>query len=365
MKIKEVEARVGMTRANIRYYEKEGLLKTTVRNENNYREYTEEDIEQLQKIKILRLLGVAPADIKLLNADAISMEEIMRKRVEELEREAKQIQDIHRICETIIDKQIDVHSLNEEVLTGDRAVWMQRLEEILNKDIVNEIVTRKQVNSTIAGMLAWGYLICAVVTIILFTIGNDSNIVATLFSNERLSTPLYNMPKMNWLLWGSAIVTFIALLSIYCTANVVVHIISFHISAVVLSPLLLGLINRMPGANISGISFTILWLLLALYIVLLYVLSLKWDKMFTEMRYTIIAAVIYTVVCTIIAALLLEYWMIVAIMLLIFTVFVGMKWTMAVTDRTTFNRYYAVRHAGTIINLIGLVTWSVGYDNKR
>ena len=45
MKIKEVEARVGMTRANIRYYEKEGLLNTTVRNENNYREYTEEDIE--------------------------------------------------------------------------------------------------------------------------------------------------------------------------------------------------------------------------------------------------------------------------------------------------------------------------------
>ena len=63
MKIKEVENRVGMTRANIRYYEKEGLLSTTIRNENNYREYTEEDVEQLQKIKILRLLGIAPADI--------------------------------------------------------------------------------------------------------------------------------------------------------------------------------------------------------------------------------------------------------------------------------------------------------------
>ena len=43
MKIKEVENRVGMTRANIRYYEKEGLLGTTIRNENNYREYTEEN----------------------------------------------------------------------------------------------------------------------------------------------------------------------------------------------------------------------------------------------------------------------------------------------------------------------------------
>jgi hypothetical protein len=48
----------------------------------------------------------------------------------------------------------------------------------------------------------------------------------------------------------------------------------------------------------------------------------------------------------------------------VFTVFAGMKWTIAVTDRETFNRYYAVRHAGTIMNLVGLVTWSVGYNNK-
>ena len=366
MKIKEVEARVGMTRANIRYYEKEGLLKTTVRNENNYREYTEEDIEQLQKIKILRLLGIAPADIKLLNAEAISMEEIMRKRVEELEREAKQIQDIHRICETIIDKQIDVHSLNEEVLTGDRAVWMQRWEELIHKDIVNEVVTRKQVNSTITGMLAWGYLICAAVTTIIFTIGNESKIVDALFTNKKLSGPFMDgRYGMNWMLWGMGIVTVIALFSIYYSANVVTHLISFHISAIFLSPLLMGVLNRMPGGNVSGTTFTVLWLMLVFYIILLYILSLKWEKMFTKMRYTFLVAFIYTVLCTIIAAVTLRYWMGAMALLLLFTVFAGMKWTMAVTDRTTFNRYYAVRHAGCIMNIIGLVSWSVGYDNKQ
>ena len=364
MKIKEVEERVGMTRANIRYYEKEGLLKTTVRNENNYREYTEEDIEQLQKIKILRLLGVAPADIKLLNADAISMEEIMRKRVEELEREAKQIQDIHRICETIIDKQIDVHSLNEEVLTGDRAVWMQRMEDLIHKDIVNEVVTRKQVNTTIAGMLAWGYLICAAVTTILFTIGKDSRAVETLLSNERVSVVYGEVAKMNWILWGGAIVTVIALFAIYYSANVITHLISFHISAGCLAPFVIGILNRTPGANISGATFIVFWMMLVVYIVLLYILSLKWDKMFTQMRYTIMAAVGYTALCTVIAALTLKYWMGAMALLLLFTVFVGMKWTMAVTDRNTFNRYYAVRHAGSMINIVGLVSWSVGYNNK-
>ena len=365
MKIKEVEARVGMTRANIRYYEKEGLLNTTVRNENNYREYTEEDIEQLQKIKILRLLGISPADIKLLNADAISMEEIMKKRVEELEREAKQIQDIHRICETIIDKQIDVHSLNEEVLTGDRAVWMQRMEEILRKDIVNEVVSKKQVNSTIAGMLAWGYFICAAVTTILFTAGSGSKMMDVLSANGKIEGIFGTITKVNWLLWGSAVLTFIALLSIYCTANVAAHIVSFHISAIALAPLVIGILNRMPGANIAGSTFIVLWVMLIIYIVLLYILSLKWNKMFTEMKYTILVAFSYIAICAVILAVTFEHWIGAVAMLLVFTVFSGMKWTMAVTDRTTFNRYYAVRHAGTIMNLIGLVTWSVGYDNKK
>ena len=364
MKIKEVENRVGMTRANIRYYEQEGLLKPTIRNENNYREYSEEDVEQLQRIKILRLLGVSPSDIKLLNGNAISMEELMQKRLKELEKEAKAIQDIHRICETIIDKKIDVHSLNEDVLTGDQDAWIIRIEELLNKDIVKEVVTKRQVNSTIAGMLAWGYLICAAVTTVLFHLGNDSKIMSSLFTMERYSLPYGERMKVNWLLWGSFIVIAIALFSVYYSANVVIHLISFHVSAILMSPVVMGVMNRMPGAIISGTTFTVLWLMLVIYIIILYFLSFKWDKMFTGMRYILIISFAYTVICTVIAAITLKYWMGAMALLLVFTVFVGTKWIMAVTDRNTFNRYYAVRHAGTIINLIGLVTWPVGYNNK-
>ena len=362
MKIKEVEARVGMTRANIRYYEKEGLLNTTIRNENNYREYTEEDIEQLQKIKILRLLGIAPADIKLLNADAISMEEIMRKRVEELKREAKQIQDIHKICETIIDKKIDVHSLNEEVLTGDRAVWMRRMEEILKMDIVNEIITRKQVNNTIAGMLSWGYLICAVVTTLIFSFGGKAKMMNFLFETDKGS-------ELFWI-WG--VVLIVALFSTYWTANITVHLISFHISAVLLAPFVMGVVNRILGSfgaysiarSISVFQFIGFWLVLILYIAILYILSLKWEKMFTKMSYTFLVVMVYTIAYAAIISSTCEYRLVTIIVLFIFTLFIGMKWTIAVTDRKTFNRYYAVRHAGCMMNIFGLITWSVGYDNK-
>lgn len=55
MKVKELEARLGMSRASIRFYEKEGLLHPS-RRTNGYREYTEEDALTLEKIALLRRL---------------------------------------------------------------------------------------------------------------------------------------------------------------------------------------------------------------------------------------------------------------------------------------------------------------------
>ena len=55
MNIAEAERRTGLTRANIRFYEKEGLLKPT-RGENGYRDYTEDNVQTLRKIMLLRRL---------------------------------------------------------------------------------------------------------------------------------------------------------------------------------------------------------------------------------------------------------------------------------------------------------------------
>ena len=47
MTIKELEERTGMARANIRFYESEGLL-SPARQENGYRDYSEEDVKTLE-----------------------------------------------------------------------------------------------------------------------------------------------------------------------------------------------------------------------------------------------------------------------------------------------------------------------------
>ena len=49
MTIREIEALSGMTRANIRFYESEGLL-TPNRMENGYRDYTRSDFDTLHKM---------------------------------------------------------------------------------------------------------------------------------------------------------------------------------------------------------------------------------------------------------------------------------------------------------------------------
>ena len=104
--------------------------------------------------------------------------------------------------------------------------------------------------------------------------------------------------------------------------------------------------------------------MIIIYILLLYIFSGKWDKMFTKVKYALLVATIYTLICTVIIIFMYEARLWVVIALAYFTFTIGVKWTIAVSDRKTYNRYYAVRHAGSAVNIVGLSVWSVGYDNK-
>ena len=63
MTIKDMELQTGLARANIRYYEAEGLI-TPERAENGYRDYSQEDAETLLRVKLLRALGLTVGQIK-------------------------------------------------------------------------------------------------------------------------------------------------------------------------------------------------------------------------------------------------------------------------------------------------------------
>lgn len=66
MKIKDVENRTGLTAKSIRFYETKGLIRVGRQPENDYRDYTEENVQQLMKIKLLRYLEFTVEEIREL-----------------------------------------------------------------------------------------------------------------------------------------------------------------------------------------------------------------------------------------------------------------------------------------------------------
>ena len=64
MNINEVSKEVGITRENIRFYEREGLVIPDRDSGNNYRNYSKADVERLRKIRLLRSLYIPVADIR-------------------------------------------------------------------------------------------------------------------------------------------------------------------------------------------------------------------------------------------------------------------------------------------------------------
>ena len=63
MKTKELEQVLGLSKHTIFYYEKEGFVHPT-RDENGYRNYSEQDVQTLQLVKFLRNLNISIDDVK-------------------------------------------------------------------------------------------------------------------------------------------------------------------------------------------------------------------------------------------------------------------------------------------------------------
>ena len=111
MTIKEVEQLTGMTRANIRYYEMEGLL-IPQRNANGHREYSKSDVEELNKIKLLRTLYISIEEIKALKANQKKLSEVLETQLEKLEKERQSIVQALDVCRMMKNDQVDFETFN-------------------------------------------------------------------------------------------------------------------------------------------------------------------------------------------------------------------------------------------------------------
>lgn len=114
MTINEIEARTGLDRGTVRYYEQEGLIKPA-REANGYRNYSEADLEKLLKIKLLRSLNFSVDDIRAMDAGAGDFQERLRARVRSLEAKQEDLEDAKRVIHQMIDGGERYETLNAEL----------------------------------------------------------------------------------------------------------------------------------------------------------------------------------------------------------------------------------------------------------
>lgn len=101
MNISDVEKQTGLPSTAIRYYEERGLIQVR-RKENGYRDYDEENVALLKKIRILRGLGVPLAELRLWRDGVVTLDELLTKRLHAMEDDSKRYQECRLVCEALL-----------------------------------------------------------------------------------------------------------------------------------------------------------------------------------------------------------------------------------------------------------------------
>lgn len=165
MRIQEVEERTGITSHNIRYYEKEKLICPQRNLANKYREYTEDDIQKLSTVKLLRMMNIPVKNIREYFEGNISLEDILKSNLHLLEEEEHKLRESRMLnrylLERGMDKEIPLKVLNE--ILSDEETYIKTIEQIKRQDVWN---IRKFVMSQIISIAGW--IAASILSIIFF-----------------------------------------------------------------------------------------------------------------------------------------------------------------------------------------------------
>jgi len=125
MKINEVEALVGITKKNIRFYEEKGLLSPSRNSENGYRDYGNAEVAALRQIKLMRKLGVPIEEIRRMQQGEQTVGDGMRRHLVTLERERQNLLESVRLCQLLQDRAVPLRELDAQSVLEE----MDKLEQ--------------------------------------------------------------------------------------------------------------------------------------------------------------------------------------------------------------------------------------------
>lgn len=103
MKIKDVSLKTGLSKKTIRFYEAEGLVtpEKTYQNGRAYRSYSEENLETLSKIAVLRRARFSVEEIRQIQQTPDQIPAIFQRYRERLHRERKNLEQVLKVADAI------------------------------------------------------------------------------------------------------------------------------------------------------------------------------------------------------------------------------------------------------------------------
>ena len=124
MNINELESMTGISKQNIRFYEKKGLVHPARNEMNNYREYTQEDVKMLQIIKVLRKLDMPIEDIRKIMDEETSFDQAIQMHLDSLLERKSELESCISICRDL---------RHEEFKTLDADAVLLKMDEMEKK----------------------------------------------------------------------------------------------------------------------------------------------------------------------------------------------------------------------------------------
>ena len=169
MKINEVEALVGITKKNIRFYEAEGLLSPRRNSDNGYRDYGEAEVAVLRRIKLLRKLGVPLEEIRRMQSGAHTVGDGMRRHLITLERERENLEQSMALCASLTECRERLEDLDAEAVL-DRMEQLERSgttfqnkqrQDVRIRYVAPVVITLLTIllMGGLAALIIWGYTI--------------------------------------------------------------------------------------------------------------------------------------------------------------------------------------------------------------
>ena len=169
MKINEVEALAGIAKKNIRFYEEQGLISPRRNPENGYRDYADEDVLVLRRIRLLRKLDVPIDEIRLMLSGSHTVGDGMRRHLISLERQQRNLQQAMELCQELAYQDIPISQLDTESLLTRMETLEQAgtsfhdvaAQDIKKRYIAPVVVTAVVVTfmTALSGLLLWALTI--------------------------------------------------------------------------------------------------------------------------------------------------------------------------------------------------------------